>query len=639
MSSKAHTASGSPAGRSPTVIPTPDLAHLVGHLGNGNNDNNDNCNGNDKEDCFVDCSPEAIAVDDALYAALLHLCWGPAAAGAYLLDLICRYLGAGWDAWPAWPRRGRRTPSGKRGDEWYRIPTRSRRNGGHAPAHLDEGALVAHPGLEPLAAVLDADAARLPAADGHLGGRLAPGVDPGDAGLEARDDAVAGVDVAAKDAGGEPDVGGVGAGDGLVDGVVDEDAHDGAKDLVPHDGHVVGAVGEDGRLDPVARLVGRRQALGLRGAADQQRGLVLHDAAADVGLHLFEVGLVVEGAEVGGRVEQVAGADVADPLEHELLEAPLEGAGHEDAGAVGADLAGAVKVGEHGAVDGLADVAVRQDDDGALAAELHGDVLHAGGGGGGDLFAGAHLAGEADLCDVRVGGQVGADVAGAVDDVEDAVGHAGLPVDVGEVLGVQRGELARLVDHAVAGGQAGARLPQGDLDGVVPGADAGADAEGLLGGVDPGGGAQAEGLAVEAARGDEVGKVLEHVGARDDVDVPGLGEGLAGVEGLDAGEGVVALAEDGDGAQQHAGALGGRRGGPRRKGRLGGVDGGVDGRRRRRVDGADGLCRGRIDGLERARGVRVRLRLPRVKGVPVLLGLVLWWCHFDDDDDDDVRVF
>lgn len=55
---------------------------------------------------LVDRSPEAIAVL-AHYAALLHLCrdlWQVGDAGAYLLDIICRYLGADWDAWLAWPR-------------------------------------------------------------------------------------------------------------------------------------------------------------------------------------------------------------------------------------------------------------------------------------------------------------------------------------------------------------------------------------------------------------------------------------------------------------------------------------------------------------------------------------------------------
>ncbi|GJC98192.1 C6 finger domain-containing protein [Colletotrichum higginsianum] len=55
---------------------------------------------------LVDRSPEAIAVL-AHYAALLHLCrdlWQVGDAGAYLLGIICRYLGADWDAWLAWPR-------------------------------------------------------------------------------------------------------------------------------------------------------------------------------------------------------------------------------------------------------------------------------------------------------------------------------------------------------------------------------------------------------------------------------------------------------------------------------------------------------------------------------------------------------
>jgi hypothetical protein len=100
------------------------------------------------------------------------------------------------------------------------------------------------------------------------------------------------------------------------------------------------------------------------------------------------------------------------------------------------------------------------------------------------------------------------------------------------------------------------------LDGVVPGTDSGADTEGRFGGVEPGIWAKLGGLAVQAAGSDHVGVVLEDIGAGDNVDSAGLGEGLAGVSGLDLSELIVAFAEEGDGSEEDARTLNGGCGGP-----------------------------------------------------------------------------
>ena len=55
---------------------------------------------------------------------------------------------------------------------------------------------------------------------------------------------------------------------------------------------------------------------------------------------------------------------------------------HEDAGAVGADLAGRVEIAEHGAADGAFDIGIVEDDHRRLAAELHRHMLDAGAGRG-----------------------------------------------------------------------------------------------------------------------------------------------------------------------------------------------------------------------------------------------------------------
>ncbi|KAH8711607.1 hypothetical protein HC256_008421 [Beauveria bassiana] len=434
------------------------------------------------------------------------------------------------------------------GDRFYINKDLRKQAGAGSLAELHEGALGPHVGADALLAILQAEAAHLPAADGHLGGRLAPGVDPGDAGVQLADHVLREADVGRDDAGGEAHGRVVGAahhlGQPLVlraaaDGV-GQHAHDGAENLFAGHAHVVGAAGKDDGRHPVAAGRGLA-ALGVAGAVVEDPGAVDVLAVADVGEDLVAVLGRHDGAKVDRLVARHAHADaLAAALDEGLLDGGQQRVGHKDAGAVGADLAGGEEVGRHGHVGGLVRVRVGEDDDGALAAELHGDALHVLGGRGGNLAAGADLAGEGDLGDARVGdeGHAGARAV-AVDDVEDARGHAGLDVDLGERVCVQRRDLAGLVDHAVAGGEARGRLPEGDLDGVVPGTDAGADAEGLVGGEDVGVAAEA-GVLAGLAPGDQVGVVLEHVGAGDDVDGRRLGPGLARVERLGQGEGVVA---------------------------------------------------------------------------------------------------
>jgi len=58
-------------------------------------------------------------------------------------------------------------------------------------------------------------------------------------------------------------------------------------------------------------------------------------------------------------------------------------------------------------------------------------------------------------------GEVRADVAGALDDIEDARREAGKGVNFGEELGVEGGEFGGFVDYGVAGGEAGGGFPEG----------------------------------------------------------------------------------------------------------------------------------------------------------------------------------
>ena len=280
------------------------------------------------------------------------------------------------------------------------------------------------------------------------------------------------------------------------------------------------------------------------------------------------MGFADEGAEVGGWVHDGAGTNGGHFLEEAGFEGCLQALGDEDAGAVCADLAGAEEVGHHGAVDGVLELSVGQDDAWRFAAELHGHILHAGGGGGGDLAARRDLTGEGDFGDAGVGGEHGAHVAGTLHDVEDTCRDAGFYVDFGQFEGVEWREFRGFVDHAVAGGETGSRLPQSDLNGVVPGTDSGTDPEGRFGGVEPGIWAELGCLAVQATSSNHVGVVLKDISAGDDVNSAGLSEGLASVSGLDLGELIVAFAEEGDSSEEDARTLNGGCGGPRWEGSL-----------------------------------------------------------------------
>ena len=210
--------------------------------------------------------------------------------------------------------------------------------------------------------------------------------------------------------------------------------------------------------------------------------------------------------------------------------------------------------------------------------------------------AGGVGAGEGDLGDVAVAGEQRADLAGAVDDVDDAGREAGRGDALGEDLRGARRVLRRLDDHGAAGAERAAELPADQLDGIVPRRDRGDGSDRLLAddreelvalvgdrlAADPLGL-----LGVEAHRLGE----LAHLAA-------GLVERLAHLEGHRGGEVVEPAERDaGELAQQPAALEAGRPPPGRERGDRGG---------HRRVDGLgvgqvgdrDDLVRGRVAALE-----------------------------------------
>ncbi|MDQ1061466.1 hypothetical protein QE395_000618 [Stenotrophomonas sp. SORGH_AS 282] len=157
-------------------------------------------------------------------------------------------------------------------------------------------------------------------------------------------------------------------------------------------------------------------------------------------------------------------------------------------------------------------------------------------------------------------GQCGADP-GAITGqyVEHAIGQAGFGEDFGQLQRGQRGHFAGLEDHRIARRERRGRLPQRDLDRVVPGADRADHAQRFLPCVEEAAFAQRHLAAFQPVH--YPGVVLQHVRAGDDVHAAGFAQRFAGVEAFQFGQVVVAFAQQCHRAQQDARALhGGERG-------------------------------------------------------------------------------
>ena len=156
---------------------------------------------------------------------------------------------------------------------------------------------------------------------------------------------------------------------------------------------------------------------------------------------------------------------------------------HENALGRAADLARAEEAAEDRALRGARQVGVLADDDGAVPARLDERALEPCG--ADDLLRGRMRADEADPVDSRMRDQPLADLAAAVDDVDDAVGQPGVGHDLHEVRHRERRPLRRLDHDRVAGRDARRDQLDRDQRGEVPGRDRRVDAVRLAEGEDP----------------------------------------------------------------------------------------------------------------------------------------------------------
>jgi hypothetical protein len=180
-------------------------------------------------------------------------------------------------------------------------------------------------------------------------------------------------------------------------------------------------------------------------------------------------------------------------------------------------------------------------------------ALEGVGGGLHHPLAGGHRPGDRHLGHARVRGQRGAGGPGALHHIEHARRQAGLGVDLGQLQRRHGGEFGGLEHHGVARRQRGRRLPAGDLDRVVPRADAGAHAQRLAPGV--GEGVLQRNVRPIEGRGG-AGKEVQAVGPAGHVHHQRLLQRLASVLYLQSGQFVVALHQQIGGAAQHLAAFG-----------------------------------------------------------------------------------
>jgi hypothetical protein len=147
---------------------------------------------------------------------------------------------------------------------------------------------------------------------------------------------------------------------------------------------------------------------------------------------------------------------------------------HEHALGRATHLTGAVEAAEDGALRGAREIRVLADDDGTVAARLDQRALEAGR--AHDLLCRAVRTDEPDSVDVRMRDEPFADVAAAVDDVDDTVGKSRVGHDLHEVRHRDRRPLRRLDHDRVADRDPGSDQLHRDQRRKVPRRDRAVDA-------------------------------------------------------------------------------------------------------------------------------------------------------------------
>ncbi len=147
-----------------------------------------------------------------------------------------------------------------------------------------------------------------------------------------------------------------------------------------------------------------------------------------------------------------------------------------------------------------------------------------------------------------------------LNNVEDPGRQPGLRVYLSEFQGRERRLLGRFENHRIAAGQRRSGFPHGDLDRVVPGADAGTNTDGFPSQQGKSGRRQIHVFAAEHLC--KRGKILDDFGAGNDIDDAGFRDGFTRIERFELGQFRISLPQQGGCTAQYFATLGGRRSRP-----------------------------------------------------------------------------
>ena len=194
---------------------------------------------------------------------------------------------------------------------------------------------------------------------------------------------------------------------------------DRAEHLLAVDPHLVGGVGDQGRLQVVAL------GLALQPLAAEGQLAAFLPADLEIAQVLVELLLVDHRADLGAGLERVVDLELLHAFDHPRDEAVVDGLGHDQARGRGAALPGL----EEGAIDRAADrdveIGVVQHHERVLAAHLELELGEARRAFLCDVPAGVDRAGEAHRGDVRrLEDRLADHRAAAHHQVEHALGHA-----------------------------------------------------------------------------------------------------------------------------------------------------------------------------------------------------------------------
>ena len=426
-------------------------------------------------------------------------------------------------------------------------------------------------------------------------------VDPARPRLQPRDHAMRARDVGGEDPGGQPEFGRIGAGHHLVLIVERQHRHDRAEHLVAHDRGAVVLRDEDRRRDePAARQIAIGQPL-----ATRQQPHALPPRALDMAEHDVHLRLGHQRADLRGGIKRIADDQARGACRQALQKVVQHRSVDEDAGAVRADLTSGIEVGEHRAGHRIVERGILEHDQRRLAAQFQRHRLQPGRGRRHHRPPRRHRSGQRDLGDVLMGDERAAERAVALHDLEYAIRQPGVAEHRLERRRGQRGLFGGLEDHRIAARQRRRRLPAGDLQRIIPCADAGDDAQRLAPGIAERFRAQIQML--PRHRGGDTRIIFQAIGTRQDVDRLRLLHGFARVERFDPRQFDVALAQDVRGAAQDAAALARRQCRPCRLRGAGAGDGRLQRGRVRHRDARQRLSRrgiARHDLTPRRRGSR-----------------------------------